>query len=190
MKTLLLSVVLSLVTLTATADEFAIRGRWFKGKIEQISQDGTKVYVTDAAQSYRGWWEPAADLDPATRERLGFDTSPAEKLALANKALADAKAAQAATDEQARQRAAYLERLQIMEAEQRAAAAYLASEQAARDAIAARKAADPRAIAEAQRVQRAKEFYQQTLDQQAVNAFNALVEVQQLELLRKLGYLR
>ncbi len=174
---------LALLTVTVTADEFAIRGKWFKGKIEQISQDGTKVYVTDAAQSYRGWWEPAADLDPATRERLGFDTSPAEKLALA-------KAAQATADEQARQRAAYLERLQIIEAENKAAAAILASEQAARAAIAARKAADPRAQAEAQRIQRAKEFYQQTLDQQAINAFNALVEVQQLELLRKLGYLR
>jgi type I site-specific restriction endonuclease len=192
MKATLTCLLLSLITLTClhAADEFSIRGVWFKGRIEQISQDGTKVYVVDANQSYRGWWEPAADLDAATRARLGFNTTPNEKAALAEERarLAEEKAAAAAA--QAQQQAAYLQRLQIAEAEARATTAYLASEQAARDAVAAKQAADPRAIAQAKRIEQARLHYQQQLQAQELQIFNALVEVQQLELLRRLGYLK
>lgn len=191
MKATLTCLLLSLIALTSlSADEFYIRGHWYKGRIEQISQDGTKVYVTDASQSYKGWWEPAADLDAATRARLGFKLTSKEKLALAEERarLAEEKAAAAAA--KARQQADYLQRLQIAEAESRAATAYLASEQAARDAIAAKQAADPRAIANARRIEQARIAYQQQLQAQELQIFNALVEVQQLELLRRLGYLK
>lgn len=96
----------------------------------------------------------------------------------------------AAAAAQAQQRADYLQRLQIVEAEARANTAYLASEQAARDAIAADQAADPRNAANARRIEQARLRYQQQLQEQELQIFNALLEVQQLELLRRLGYLR
>lgn len=47
-----------------------------------------------------------------------------------------------------------------------------------------------RAIATAKRIEQARVAYQQQLQAQELQIFNALVEVQQLELLRRLGYLK
>lgn len=47
-----------------------------------------------------------------------------------------------------------------------------------------------RAIANARRIEQARISYQQQLQYQELQIFNALVEVQQIELLRRLGYLK
>lgn len=189
MKATLTCLLLSLITLTSlqAADDFAIKGAHFRGFVHKLSADGTMAYVTDIYST--SWWEPVANLDAASRAKLGVAT-PTEKVALAEERARLAEEKAAAAEAKARQQADYLQRLQIAEAESRAATAYLASEQAARDAIAAKQAADPRAIANARRIEQARIAYQQQLQAQELQIFNALVEVQQIELLRRLGYLK
>jgi len=191
MKATLTCLLLSLIALTSlqAADDFYIKGVHFRGFVQKLSADGTTAYVTDINST--SWWEPVANLDSASRAKLGVATS-TEKVALAEERARLAEEKAAAAEAKARQQADYLQRLQIVEAEARANTAYLASEQAARDAIAAKQAADPRAIATAtaKRIEQARLRYQQQLQAQELQLFNALVEVQQLELLRRLGYLK
>jgi len=189
MKASFTCLLLSLICLThlPAADDFAINGAHFRGFVHKLSADGTMAYVTDIYST--SWWEPVANLDAASRAKLGVAT-PKEKAALAEERARVAQQQAAAAAAQAQQRADYLQRLQIVEAEARANTAYLASEQAARDAIAADQAADPRNAANARRIEQARLRYQQQLQEQELQIFNALLEVQQLELLRRLGYLR
>ena len=189
MKATLTCLLLSLITLTSlkAADDFYIKGVHFRGFVQKLSADGTTAYVTDINST--SWWESVANLDAASRAKLGVAT-PKEKVALAEERARLAEEKAAAAEAKARQQADYLQRLQIAEAESRATTAYLASEQSARDALAAKQAADPRAIATAKRIEQARIAYQQQLQAQELQIFNALVEVQQLELLRRLGYLK
>ena len=189
MKTALTSLILSLIAFTSlqAADDFYIKGVHFRGFVQKLSADGTTAYVTDINST--SWWEPVANLDAASRAKLGVAT-PKEKVALAEERARVAEEKAAAAEIKTRQQSDYLQRLQTVEAEARANAAYLASEQAARDAIAARKAADPRAIATAKRIEQARVAYQQQLQAQELQIFNALVEAQQIEVLRRLGYLK
>lgn len=75
----------------------------------------------------------------------------------------------------------------------------LARAQALRDAADQRAAlskaafeaeTERRALATAQRIEQARVAYQQQLQAQELQIFNALVEVQQIEVLRRLGYLK
>jgi len=189
MKATITSLLLSLIALTSlhAADDFYINGVHFRGFVSKLSNDGTTAYVTDIKST--SWWEPVVNLDAASRAKLGVSTAN-DKIALAEQRARLAEEKAAAAEAKAQRQADYLQRLQVFEAEQRATAAHLASEQAARDAIAARKAADPRAIAEAKRIEQARVAYQQQLQAQQLQIFNALVEVQQIEVLRRLGYLK
>lgn len=189
MKATLTCLLFSLIALTGlqAADDFYIKGVHFRGFVQKLSADGTTAYVTDINST--SWWEPVANLDSASRAKLGVAT-PTEKIALAEDRVRLAEEKAAAAEAKARQQTDYLQRLQIVEAQARANTAYLASEQAARDAIAAKQAADPRAIATAKRIEQARIHYQQQLQAQELQIFNALVEVQQIELLRRLGYLK
>lgn len=189
MKATITSLLLSLIAITSlnAADDFYVKGVHFRGYVQKLSEDGTTAYVTDI---YNGsWWELVSNLDAASRAKLGVATTD-DKVALAEERVRVAEEKAAAAESKAQRQTDYLRRLKIVEAEERANAAMLASEQAARDAIAAQKAADPRAIATAKRIEQARIAYQQQLQAQELQIFNALIEVQQIEVLRRLGYLK
>jgi hypothetical protein len=146
-------------------------------RIKATEEDEAKKAAEDK------YWRDRREKADADHRRQYAEKQAAEDAIKAQQQAAAAKA-------RAQQQAAYLQHLQIVEAEERATAAYLANQQAARAAIAAKQAADPRAVAQAKREERARAQYQLQLQERELEIFNSLLEVQQLELLRRLGYLQ